>query len=47
MKRGRAETIIEEVQTAVKRWPDFAAEARLGTEWGERIGAQHRLGFQP
>jgi serine/threonine-protein kinase HipA len=45
MKRGRAETIIEEVQAAVKRWPEFAAEARLGDEWRGRIQAQHRLTF--
>ncbi|MEO6078370.1 MAG: HipA domain-containing protein [Steroidobacteraceae bacterium] len=42
MKRGRAETIIEEVQAAVQRWPEFAAAARLGDEWRERIQAQHR-----
>jgi serine/threonine-protein kinase HipA len=43
MKRGRAETIIEEVRAAVKRWPDFAAQAQLGEEWGERIASQHRM----
>jgi serine/threonine-protein kinase HipA len=42
MKRGRAAAIIEEVQAAVKRWPEFAAAARLGEGWSERIQAQHR-----
>jgi serine/threonine-protein kinase HipA len=45
MKRGRAETIIEEVQAAVQRWPEFAAEARLSDEWRGRIQAHHRLSF--
>jgi len=30
MKRGRAGTIRDEVQSAVRRWPEFAAAARLG-----------------
>ncbi len=42
MKRGRAATIIEEVQAAVKRWPDFAREARLGDDWYEQIQKNHR-----
>src|SRR4026207_1776776 len=37
MKRGRAEAIIGEVQAAVKRWPEFAAAAKLGEEWTARI----------
>jgi serine/threonine-protein kinase HipA len=36
MKRGRAATIIAEVQAAVQRWPEFAAEARLPDEWREQ-----------
>lgn len=45
MKRGRAATIIEEVQTAVKRWPEFAAEARLADEWRDKIQRTHRVSF--
>jgi serine/threonine-protein kinase HipA len=45
MKRGRAETIIEEVKAAVRRWPEFAAQARVADEWRERIQKNHRLGF--
>ncbi|MSU36919.1 MAG: type II toxin-antitoxin system HipA family toxin [Pedosphaera sp.] len=45
MKRGRAATIIEEVQTAVKCWPEFAAEARLADEWRDKIQKMHRLSF--
>lgn len=45
MKRGRAAAIIEEVQAAVKRWPEFAAEARLADEWRDKIQATHRLSF--
>ena len=37
MKRGRAATITEEVQAAVKRWPEFAAEAKLADEWRDKI----------
>ena len=45
MKRGRASTIIDEVQTAVKRWPEFAAEAHLSEEWRDKIQRTHRLSF--
>ena len=45
MKRGRAGKIIEEVQAAVKRWPEFAAEAKLADEWREQIQHAHRLSF--
>ncbi len=45
MKRGRAAKIIEEVQAAVKRWPDFAAEARLDAGWRDQIRKTHRLAF--
>ncbi len=45
MKRGRAATILGEVQAAVARWPEFAAEARLAEEWTDRIQATHRLLF--
>lgn len=45
MKRGRAATIIEEVQAVVKRWPDFAAEAQLAEQWRDKIQKTHRLSF--
>lgn len=45
MKRTRAATIIAEVQAAVKRWPEFAAAARLADEWRDRIQQTHRLSF--
>jgi serine/threonine-protein kinase HipA len=43
MKRGRAETIMEEVREAVLRWPEFATQARVAEEWLARIRASHRL----
>jgi serine/threonine-protein kinase HipA len=43
MKRGRAETLLEEVKVAVKRWPEFAAQARVGDDWREQIQKSHRL----
>ena len=45
MKRGRAAKIIEEVRDAVKRWPTFAAEARLAGDWRDKIQKTHRLTF--
>jgi serine/threonine-protein kinase HipA len=43
LKRGRAEAILEEVEAAVKRWPEFSARAGLSDEWREAIRRQHRL----
>jgi serine/threonine-protein kinase HipA len=45
MKRGRAAQIIDEVQTAVARWPEFAAKARIARELREKIRKAHRLSF--
>jgi serine/threonine-protein kinase HipA len=45
MKQGRAATIVEEVQAAVRRWPEFAAEACLSDDWRDRIGKTQRLSF--
>lgn len=45
MKRGRAEKIIEQVQAAVKSWPDFAAKAALPDEWRDQIQRTHRRSF--
>jgi serine/threonine-protein kinase HipA len=43
MKRGRCDEILSEVQSAVRRWPDFAAAADLHGDWTKRIAASHRL----
>src|SRR6478609_1998938 len=45
LKRGRAEAILGEVQSAVKRWPEFAAQAGLSDAWREGIQQNHRLSF--
>jgi serine/threonine-protein kinase HipA len=45
MKRGRSAIIIEEVQAAVQRWPEFAAQARLTDELRDKIRRTHRLSF--
>jgi serine/threonine-protein kinase HipA len=45
MKRGRADAILEEVISSVRRWPEFAAQARVGEQWIEKIKRQHRLAF--
>jgi serine/threonine-protein kinase HipA len=43
MKRGRAETIIDEVNAAVVRWPEFAAKADVMDAWREQIANALRL----
>ncbi|MEO8377200.1 MAG: HipA domain-containing protein, partial [Candidatus Sumerlaeota bacterium] len=43
LKRGRAETILQEVITAVKRWDEFAAQAKVKDPWRETIKLNHRL----
>lgn len=45
MKRGRAKTIFNEVQAAVKRWPEFAQEAGVAAGWRESVRAAHRMDF--
>jgi serine/threonine-protein kinase HipA len=45
MKRGRAAVIIAEVQAAVRRWPEFAAEAQIDEERRDKIQKTHRLEF--
>jgi hypothetical protein len=39
------ERLFEEVQSSVRRWPDFAAEAGLTHEWRDTIQKTHRLSF--
>lgn len=43
MKRGRAETIVREVQSVVSRWPDYADEAGLSADWRDTIGRTLRV----
>lgn len=43
MKRGRAAAILEEVTTAVTRWPEFAEQARVPSGWDQRIRPTLRL----
>jgi serine/threonine-protein kinase HipA len=43
LKRGRARAILTEVRDAVKRWPQFAARAKLTDEVMERVQRAHRL----
>lgn len=43
MKRGRAETILEEVRAVVKRWRNYADEASVIPEQREKIQAALRL----
>lgn len=45
MKRGRAQAILAEVQAAVERWSEFAAEAKLTDEVMRKIQRAHRLSF--
>jgi serine/threonine-protein kinase HipA len=45
MKRGRAETIVDEVQAAVARWPEFAAQAQVAETSRDQIQKAHRLSF--
>lgn len=45
MKRGRAETILDEVVAAVERWPEFAEEADLPKTWRAQIRRNFRMGM--
>lgn len=45
MKRGRAETIVAEVQATVSSWPSFAAEAGVPEAVREKI--QRNLHLEP
>jgi len=45
MKRGRAKAILAEVQAAVERWQEFAAEAKLTDEVRGKIQRAHRFDF--
>lgn len=43
MKRGRAETIIEEVLRVVACWPDYADEVGVSGDWRDKIAGTLRL----
>lgn len=43
MKRGRAETIVDEVRDIVARWRDYADESRVNPEQRDKIQATLRL----
>jgi serine/threonine-protein kinase HipA len=45
MKRGRAEAIVKEVVSVVKRWPEFAAAAKLSDGLRNKIQKTHCLTF--
>lgn len=44
MKRGRAESIIQEVRSVVKNWPDYAEKAGVAEAWKNTISGSLRLG---
>jgi serine/threonine-protein kinase HipA len=43
MKRGRAETIVEEVRAAAVKWSDYAEQAQVMNIWREQIQQNLRL----
>ena len=43
MKRGRAESIVEEIRAAVAKWPDYAAQAQVTSARRKEIQHNHRL----
>ena len=43
MKRGRAEAIVEQVRTAVAKWPEFAEQAQVMDAWRKVIQSNLRL----
>jgi serine/threonine-protein kinase HipA len=43
MKRGRAESIVEEVRAAVSKWPDFAEQAQVANAWRKQVQKNLRL----
>jgi serine/threonine-protein kinase HipA len=45
LKRGRAETILDEVRAAVERWPEFAEAAGVLPKWREQVQSSLRLRF--
>jgi serine/threonine-protein kinase HipA len=42
MKRGRAEEILQQVQSAISKWQDFAKEAGVPDKDAKKISRAHR-----
>lgn len=45
LKRGRADTMLEEVCQVVSRWPTFAEQAGVAESWIEQVKKHHRLAW--
>jgi len=45
LKRGRAETIVEEVCAVVEQWPQYAERAGISGEWLTQIQSHLRLNW--
>jgi serine/threonine-protein kinase HipA len=43
LKQGRADALLDEVTSAVERWPEFAAGVGVPDDVAERIRKAHRL----
>jgi serine/threonine-protein kinase HipA len=43
LKRGSAETILDEVRAGAARWPEFAEAAKLSKGWTEQIQKTFRM----
>jgi serine/threonine-protein kinase HipA len=43
MKRGRAETIVEEVRASISRWAEYADTAQVSPVWRKQISGNLRL----
>jgi serine/threonine-protein kinase HipA len=46
LKQGRAAALLDEVTAAVKRWPEFAARAKVPADVTEKIRKTHRFGLR-
>lgn len=46
LKRGRDKAILEEVRAAVRRWPEFAAQAGVAAAQRKQVARAHRLDFR-
>jgi serine/threonine-protein kinase HipA len=46
LKQGRADTLLDEVTAAVRRWPEFADRAVLAGDVVEKIRNAHRLNLR-
>lgn len=45
LKRGRADTMLDEVCQVVSRWPAFAEQAGVAEQWVEQVRSHHRLAW--